>query len=542
MSKHAVARMNLTRLRADQAGSSVLLALVIMVIMAGFGAVLVATANDSSADLSSQRSRSSAGAAADSAANIYQGLLNSQRIAENDGYTPTADDLLSMLDVPNGEGFAAATEVPAPFIEPLDAPPGFSVINAVNFRTVKVKVVDDNGEKGHAYWQIVAIKPPDYVVTNSLTVWFRSWLSTSVNARAQYTKVEYRPGFFSDYQMLVNGPIAFTEAVTFEGKVHSNGYDNGELVFPAPNERIWTQGTGSVSCTGAQAKITTAKGLINIGATPDPDCNAVSGGKPAINFMHTRFTLDQMNRQCETEAVKCFKTPGVYDATLSAGTVNVTGPESGSYPVGIGKSFLFSGEVRVSGVTRERLTIAAEAPDRRSGGNIRIVGDVGSFDPSNGATQAQHSSSVLGLVAQGDVILDPPGCGADGELFIHAALVAQSGGVTLDPQKATQNYQPGNFQCDKVNIKGSIASHRAPVLEWRWDSGDWFGFDRRDYNYDEYKVVGGVQHNHLKLNPPPFFPNDGRWEILRAEENNVDCLPGIVPDGATAVARGCGWT
>lgn len=507
----------------DVDGGSLVGTVIMFVIIGAIVSVLANSAIQSMRDAGDQKARVAGLPAADAGIAKFRQALDRGYASLADNYTLDANDLEQI------SGDASVIDMQAPQVPPeyrkVDSE-GANASVPVPFTMVETM----EGRSATGYWQIVRIIPPDYSTPDrsALVVYFRAWMSDSTgrSQRARTIRVGYRARPFSAYQMLSDEPIALERGARLSGPVHSNGYRR-----TAGGDSVMAPGDGSVRCDSRQ-RISTAQGGV---AGLDDPCDVHGATGKRINFSHVGTALEQFQqtrdnaggvagRSC-VAPVRCIgetalPVGGFYAVTMANDQVTwraCSASGSCGLPAGeriesatsagqAGEALVFAGDVRLSGTVGGRLSIFARYPDDSgSAASIHLVG--------NTATRGT-GTDVLGLVAQGDIVVDVAPGGACAVNRIDAALVAGSGGVTL-PREYRSPVPPGaTTPCTAdLQVVGAIASREAPTLVWSWGAQK-IGFTRRTYSFAP----------RLRHDIPPFFPLAGGWRSIGWNEANVDCL------------------
>jgi hypothetical protein len=475
--------------------------------------------------------------------------LEQNLLAEHRDYRPEQDDMEQLI------AGSSATLIPGSVISP--AIPGTGD-HPYPMLDVTVREPIKPGLSG--YWQLLRIFAPEYtdpadegVVVAYLRAWTAPTATPAAGTEPRLVRVEFRPGRFADYQAVIDGPIVFGGGATLNGPIHSNGFDDErsnflELLSGVP-ERVSTVDGATVSCFGS-AQITTAEGTI--ATSRFPGCPAQANTRRYVNLLAAEGAFDRIRTACAEGApnARCFdttlegssvpdwiaqKAPDLrgYRVQLEATRVIVSGYEIDHLsetaqpyapagltvvdtPPGSTTVLFFADNVLVSGTTNARVTIAARKPGEwttnvKSGAANIYVG---------GNTTHEGDGSVLGLMAQGGVILEAikaAGGGAACTSELRAGIVAMSGTLTIDPRYTTRLYQAGAPSCPQITVRGSIAAHRSPVLIWSWaNRPEHAGYLVRDYRWSD----------SLRRNPPPYFPTTDTWEARHVRPANLDCFSG----------------
>ncbi len=312
------------------------------------------------------------------------------------------------------------------------------------------------------YWQVVKIIPEDIAGGRPYLSYFvRSWRQAIPNdpsgpevERARKTssdsrmvRFDIRPGRFSDYQILSDGPIKLENGTTVTGRVHSNGFSN-DLLRPAAGEdvptdsRIWSE--GSFDCS-SDVTLSTASGAISI--PEDADCKthkstgrqiSVSRGKQALETIESLCPVDPHQAPLATpDHVWCDPNPVIgSDARYwiqlknnkiviantkpsASDVVTFAGPEAGfEIPTTPDDevTFLFRRNVILWGEASTRVTIAVVQSDDPGSPAPKIT--VGKLtnnflgDPLTGQVTGIRANDIgedkrssIGLISEGDIEL-----------------------------------------------------------------------------------------------------------------------------------------
>lgn len=522
----------------DEHGMASVMALLVVVLLAAGGVVVAMNAAGSSAN-TQERQQSVAGRSGlDGAIAQYQAALEAGLASEGTGYLLLQGDMRRLPaqggtplgTVPNqslaqyGIGLERVVRNVAP---QLRGPSQFAAVEGV-----------PGSGSLQRYWQIYRVIPPtiDRPAGSpfEVVVYFRSWIGRENGSmsRPEYARVSFRPTYFTDYQLLVNGPAVFGRGARITGRVHSNGYSDGTYTAVPPA----LQGTGTTiywdrdgnvpRCSGPDAMLTTTFGAIDNQLEGPGRCPADerSVTKP-ISLGRVVDSYREMEVACGV-TVECPGNGNYYGnihVALSGNQVSWwavdedgqrSGGPSGSSSLAAGSlGILVMGDAFVSGGVNGRFTVAARYPDfDRGAADIVITDSVG------------RTGSALGLIAQGNIRLRQRAADPCRIRNIRAGMVSETGSVTLDPIYTTLTYQSGAPSCNRTEplvLDGSIAAMRSPILRWNWGDTEWTGFRRREYSWDDA----------LKTNPPPFFPRSGAWRVGSYGAANNDCLD---PDLAEA--------
>lgn len=222
---------------------------------------------------------------------------------------------------------------------------------------------------------------------------------------------------------------------------------------------------------------------------------------PPVNFQQITSDLQTIKTSAQNGGLYLEGSGQLgYSVNLNAGNIMISkvtrerssgittsSPHNYDYPAN-GVLFI-EDNVWVSGTLgpSRKLTIAsARFPDVPSTNTTIKIGDSVRYTNNDG-------TNVLGLIAQKDIIVPQY---ANTNLRIDASLLAQKGHVY-------QPYYGKTF--NSIEIYGSIATF--DFWTWSWVDGYGHivsGFENTSLVYDE----------HLTLDPPPYYPKTGNYQIL----------------------------
>lgn len=360
-----------------------------------------------------------------------------------------------------------------------------------------------------SYWQVFRVQPPAADRKRAtVTVWFRGWAGTQGRAAAsgdpgtsaikpQVVATSYRRGMFSDFLMVydrstaLNG-IFWSSNTVFDGKVHSNGEDrNG----PGAGGASWRGGGatyGTPTCTGRGRVSAHQGGFVDFGTSCKPRT-----GAPKVDFLNADITYAELTDACGSPEVFCPGTGGTVEVTLSGDTVQVGGT---TRSLGALRGILLPGNAWVRGTLDGRLTIAVR-------GSLYLDGSI----------RRTGTSSVLGLLAQGDVhfpLVDRDGtvCGSEDRL-IEAAIMSEHGVTRVWPGAPQQDHV-----CGALGLEGSIIARGVEAARYTVIAADGttteYGFSERSTkSFDEM----------LPYRPPPYFPMTNAWSVAQTTVGDLDC-------------------
>lgn len=423
------------------------------------------------------------------------------------------------------------------------------------------------------YWQIYGILPPNFHLgaapsTTNLVIYIRSWVGEpAANTKPTISRVELRPGYFSDYQILTQGPVQLEKNATINGPIHSNGFldtlvDPRSTALPVgavtpPTDtplndvRIWSVGktpATNVQCVGDFANLSTARGTIDsdipTGPIGTPDkCHKEAGTNRFINFLGIENVVGRDRADCALvppaplhQTVYCFNSTsptGIWEVTARQhGAIDITSPTGvithvegwgPGWPLasenGAPRTFVFDRSIQLSVegtpsvIGRQTFiawTTAAAALLNVPTASIYLESDI----IGSGSGQ-----DYLGMIAQGDIVTDINGAGiCKVHTIKNAALIAASGSLTIPPDFATGT-APGLTKphCGTLVVSGSLAVRHAPLLYWGWDFGATYaGYLSRKYQWTA----------QLATTPPTSMPTAEGWRVVRLQPADADCLFG----------------
>ncbi|MCW2962341.1 MAG: hypothetical protein JWM90_2728, partial [Thermoleophilia bacterium] len=247
-----------------------------------------------------------------------------------------------------------------------------------------------------SWWQLVNVIAPGGQ-NASLVAYMRTWIAAGgpgsrVVAEPRIARAELRPGRFSDYQMLVDGPIIVSGGTDVRGRIHTNGYPDAYLVDAFTNANgplVLGNALGSPRCF-AGAGFSTARGNIVgscTGFSPPRD----EANERFIDLLRGGEHLKLMKSMCGT-MVFCPGGTGPWNIDLSSNTVN------GSGIPGAAKAVYVEGEASLRGQTTRQITIGVAG---RSGS----YGAFGSAALSlRGGAVGSTGAGIVGLVVEGDIV------------------------------------------------------------------------------------------------------------------------------------------
>lgn len=464
-------------------------------------------------------------AAGDSGIEKYRAALQAGLAHETDGYQLTLQDLQRLVSgQPNAKVLSNASTSDAAGL-------------------AKVKLTDPNthytvqevGTDTVGYWQVYDVIAPHYLGTHSdLVVYLRAWAtargSTTITTQPRVFRIEYRPSYFSDYQMVSDTPVFVKNNSnwTIDGPIHSNGYPGIDfLTSPTPGgsskEGIWFN--QAPTCAGRGAFSTSQGAAITV---PGGSCSGTVAKSTTsarqLSLLGAEETFRNVKLRCSAATVRCFDGSATsytvqlgYETATVNGTpvpLKASGPDSKSATILLDADTTVRGSLTMAGGTAGRLTIAVRrrsVSDRQPQVRLRGPGVVGAATPNK---------DTVGIVTQGDVILPlPPSCITKANL----AVIAQAGSVTVPPEFVTLAPPAVSLTgkaCPPASFYGSFSAHGTFLSSINWPDVKTGGTT----GTIGYSTVYLGYNRNLFLNPPPFFPTALPWAVTNVKDADVRCL------------------
>jgi hypothetical protein len=464
--------------------------------------------------------RSMSSALAEAAATKLTAAMRSGLVSPADGYTLSAADLRAVSAGAEVLDHGGNPVVPDAFE---DRARGFTATAPL------ASVHEVNSGDGEGLWQVLRIVPPRAGVSRDVLFWVRTIHGEGTGPESVGTyAITIRDTPFSSYQMVSDSDITFEANAAITGNLHANG-------ATASRSTPVVRAAAPATCTGSP-RITTTRGSVDAGQFPG-----------CILRQNTRRTLDlarggQMAQTIESicasapssTTVRCLGAAGtnsVFDVSLSSSSltwrcIEVCG-DSGSVPLPSasdpsvpGTVMLFRGAVNLSGATAGRVTVYSWDPRAQVPAESWIVGNVGQLAPS----------AAVGLVSQGDIVVQG-GASPDCDVSqVNAALMSVAGRLTL-PSDFTSVGIDGD-PCPQISILGSVSGRQSPLLSVRNADGGGAGWATRSYSYDQ----------RYRRTPPPMFPQAAPWSVSTSRVLPARCA--TTATGGTAAltddqARSC---
>lgn len=392
------------------------------------------------------------------------------------------------------------------------------------------------------YWQLYSMKIPTWGTTpgGRVTAYVRSWATpiddSSLVTRPMIHRIELRPSWFADFQMLFDGPFRLFTGATVSGRLHSNGYETSLFnQYRASHVQNGVSIDSQPIVCAASARISSASDDIR---TTCPASQERSDTGVRYNLLRAREMVDRLRDFCGTPTpgiqLYCTGTTAEVSVQLrpdnriivrnlaTGATRMLDASTRGDRPGDSqGAVVLTDGNVTLSGSLGSRgrgMVVAASRSDSASYGTgsapsvwVRSSAPVGS--------RMTDRSSSFGVVAEGDLVLDHTrACNAT----FNGAAVTVTGLVSMHPQWRVPFFLPGST-CGTATFNGSMSGHYPPYLNSV--NG---GYGQRRYAY----------LNQLFHNPPPLYPTVGDWAVTRLAPADLGCFS----TGTLNTAEGAGCT
>ena len=425
------------------------------------------------------------------------------------------------------------------------AAPGYSSMVPVLLKDPATQyTVREPGSDTIGYWQIFNVIRPHYspAAPNDVVYYIRAWAtavgSDNITTKPRVFRVEYRPGWFSDYQSVTDAPFIFedNQNVTINGPIHSNGYTVVDWLTAddSGNPRTGIFFKDPPTCT-PNARFSTSQNRPIV--VPGGSCSKAMSAKRQdarqISLLGVEDTYARIARYCGNGKglVYCLNGGGPYNVTLQTNGVRVNGAtyplrwrdDNGSLVLLVDGDVVLSGSLSTSDGTKVgRVTIAARrrtATERQPDIHVRGCSGcvVGSSNP------ARHT---VAAITQGNVIFDTrnyPGAGCLSQ--VNLASISEAGASTIPPEFVTISPPPfalNTLDCGaSMKFQGSFSSHGQFIPSIKWpdirNKGKWLGpvgYSKPTFTYS----------TNLYTNPAPFFPLATPWGVTKAKDADDRCL------------------
>lgn len=527
-----------TTLPRDGERASAIIAAIALMLIGAFVAVAIYTSSRTSADGSRSRLENQATQQlARDAGTVLAAMYSAGASGEFDGFIPSATRLQAHADsiggrvisnavLPNGLGIVDASRVPGP-------------------RRVTVRQSLQDGRTG--YWQVLSARLPDWGRTpgGRVVVYVRTWTSGGGNntTKPVVYRLEFRPTWFADYQLLFDGPMLIGSTAVLNGKVHSNGQRTSFFnVYDQQydNEGLAIKFNAGARCVGTARVSTSAARIGGPGVGGCPAANRVSSHVPQVNILRAQ---DLAKRLRDLRTLPASDRTGIsigysdttspIDVVLSGSTMRVSGVGTLDARVagaaGVpgsrqGAVLVASGNVNLRGTlgSRARALIVAAAPPGSATYGRGSAPSVWVSSPGSVGAAAGDRTSSFGVVADGDIVFDElRAC----PVVARGAFVTVSGKMSIEPTWVVPIPTAGRVPCPgTATIEGSIVSHFPPLMNQPLNNAGYAG--GRTYTYLA----------SLYDNPPPMYPTAADWAIVEIAPANLKCFngSGLVTTGACA--------
>jgi hypothetical protein len=372
-----------------------------------------------------------------------------------------------------------------------------------------------NGTIG--WWQPIAVLPPSTTNPN-LILYVRTWTSTiAANPRlvgdARIVRADLRPGRFSDYQILVDGPIIMGYGVTLSGRVHTNGYPDSYMAdqWTTPGSPMQLIASDPPACKSGAAFSTATGSIVGKGSCTGFNAQYTENDHRRIDLLRGSEHLNKLRTMCGGGSVACPPGNGPWTIKLSGSTAHFTGPGfNKTYDASAGAVVLVRGSASLSGELTRKSALTIGIQDT---GNFSAFGS-SSLSLVGNAKIGATDNSILGLIVDGDVIprIDKGQCPRG----LRAAMVSSSGSLSIPPQYRVPN-APGvgslPYCGNTFSFVGSLGAHYMPFMIGGFGNVP-VGFAGRAYDYD----------SRLLMTPPPLFPTTGPWQVSTWKDADPACL------------------
>ncbi|MCW2928036.1 MAG: hypothetical protein JWM86_2004 [Thermoleophilia bacterium] len=382
------------------------------------------------------------------------------------------------------------------------------------------------------WWQVFSVKLPDWGRTpgGRVVVYVRTWTTGAAGTATQPTlyRIDFRPRYFADYQLLFDGPMIVGSGAVISGPVHSNGQQNSFLdqFRPQVNRGEMITFEPGSSCAST-AKISLAVGRV----VGNARCAAMTRrSDERYNLLRARDAAARMRVICDgphpSLDMLCLDTTGTTLVRLRGSFMYVNGRRldagiRGDRPGdNQGAVLVAAGRVDVSGALSPGARALVVTSSDPGSGSYGVGGAPSAWITDRGDVGAAPGDvrSSFGLVAEGDVIFDElQSCG----VTFRGAMLTMTGLARSNPTWSQYAAVSGGRTCNAMTIRGSVSSHYAPSLLDPYNNA---GFRRRNYAWLPA----------LYDNPPPLYPTASDWETTALEPANLDCFTGANLDVARA--------
>lgn len=527
----------LQNIRREQ-GSAIALAMLILFMISAIILFISTSTMGSLFQAKRKTERTTGMAAADSGIETIRVALNAHLMDESDGYSLNEADLNKLVTDRGGVVLANANS---------SDKWGMTKALVPEEDSFTVREVAD---RGYSFWQVYQVHEPRYnsAEPNNLIVYIRAWATqkreiddggTNMATSPRIFRVEYRPGYFSDYQMITDGPFfsqGSNDKWTINGPTHTNGFEGDEWI--TEGKRGYDM-QGPTSCSG-RARLTASQDapIARIGK-----CNDFRGSSKArqISMLNVERTLLYMRERCGVpHGVRCFVSNNPfkksYNVEVSNQGVRVDGqmvpleqnarcklPNTTDCGDELMAAILVDADINLSGSVKKRndkkavrITVATMRKDTYNAASRVWI------EPARGLVGAENPDvDTVGVISQGDIILGirPFQCGSE----INIAGIAQSGSITM-PRELVTVAQPNvpmiaSYVCPNLSITGAFAAHGSLITNMSWNQLPMItnaGYQRSNFTYAK----------GLYDNPPPFSTLSYPWAMTKVKDADKRCFEG----------------
>jgi hypothetical protein len=502
--------------RGSEHASAMIAAIAIMVIGAFIIVAVMVNGMSSSGNARASTNRASAEQLARDAGTTLAAIYSTMDSGEFDNFVPSVQVMTRHVN-----SIGATLESNPAAIGPVDG-------SIPGGRQRSVCRALEDGRYG--CWQLFAVKAPVWGTTKAgaVSVYVRAWTRVSASPSSRLSdpimyRVDLRPTWMSDYQMVVDGKMLFAPGATINGRVHSNGRASSffdQLEHPAVTSQVMVGFGGAAFCTSA-ARISTTEG--NVDTSTSPSCNnkKYMNTKREVNLLRAQAMARQLRAvyglpHPNLQMASFNNTTAPVTVQLSGNTVTANGTSltAGTSATNNGAVVLATGDINIRGTLGPNARAMVVAMSQ-NGTNSLTSGSAPSVTITNtgafGAANAPGSS--LGIVAQGDVIV-PSRPGGGCSITPRGAFTAMSGMLSIDRKVRVplQVDTGGGYHCaGSAQIMGSVAAHYSGVLSQPANDA---GFDTRTYSY----------LNALFDNPPPMYLTAFDWQVYKFAPADLSCF------------------
>ncbi len=476
-------------------------------------------------------------AAGDSGIEKYRAALQQGLADETNQYLLNELELKSLVERQDGATVKsnAATSVAAGMTDVSSRIPDWARYTVV-----------ERGTDSVGHWQVFDVLQPRYydsptTPASDLVVYIRAWAtaldSSAITTKPRIFRIEYRPGFFSDYQFVTDAPFIASNFGTsnINGPIHSNGYSSASFLAQEPpgTFRTGIYYANSPNC-GAKARFSTSQGapIVVNGASCTTAVDAARTDARQISLLGVQDLFAKMQKRCPSVLVVCPTTLPQNTVRLGNNQVTVNGTSyslqtAATSPGNAALAVLLDGDVVLSGSLQTpagvagRVTIATRrlsSGDRAPRVFLRNPGSPNL--PVVGSLSLRNS---VGVVTQGDIVMDGRSDYACLKR-VNLAAVSSAGSITIAPELVTQAAPATdltNRSCPNLRMEGSFAAHGQLVAALRWpdvrNPGTFtpvVGYNGSDLRYND----------NFFLSPPPFFPTATPWAVTKVKDADSRCL------------------